>query len=285
MSNIPMVLMNGLTYAGLLFMCASGFTLIFGLMRVVNMSHGVFYLIGAYIGSVVMRYTGNWYLALIVGALVVAGIAILFKVSLLDRVIGNDQQETLLTLGLNFVVCDVLLAIFGGIPQSITAPKAVSTAVNLGFIQYPGTRLFILVSAVVVMLLLGLLIFKTKLGQTIRAGVDDRTMVGALGVNIKMMFTVVFALGGLLVGLSGVLGGSYLAFTSGTDMTILTYSLVVVILGGMGSLAGAATGALIVGMLDSVVKYFAPNMSMLAIFGVLIIVLAFRPRGILGKER
>jgi branched-chain amino acid transport system permease protein len=133
--------------------------------------------------------------------------------------------------------------------------------------------------------LLWLLIQKTRFGQIVRAGVDDRDMVSALGINIDGVFTVVFLAGGFLAGISGVMGGSYLAFTSGTDMTILTYSLVVVIVGGMGSLGGAALGALLVGMTDSITKSLVPNLSMVIIFGILMMILAFRPNGIFGRER
>lgn len=285
MNNGILILINGLTYSGLLFMCASGLTLIFGLMRVVNMSHGIFYLCGAYVGWVVQRGTGSWFLGILAGGLFVALLAVVIKLALFRRILGKDLQETLLTLGLTQVIGDILLAIFGGMPQSITASPAVARTVSIGSLSYPGTRLFILAVAVVQGLIMWIMIQKTRFGQIVRAGVDNKEIVSALGINIDKVFTVVFLIGGFLAGVSGVLGGSYLAFNSGTDMTILTYSLVVVIVGGMGSLPGAALGALLVGLIDSITKSLAPNLTMVLIFGSLMLILAFRPNGIFGKER
>lgn len=280
-----MIFINGLTYSGLLFMCASGLTLIFGLMRVVNMAHGIFYLAGAYLGLVVQKATGNWFLGILGGGIFVAALAVVIKLTLFKKVLGNELHETFLTLGITFVVGDILLAVFGGMPKSITASPAISRPVSLGFINYPGIRLFILAIAIAQGILFWILISKTKFGQIIRAGVDNSKIVSAMGINIDRIFTIVFLIGGFLAGISGVMGGSYLAFNSGTDMTILTYSLVVVIVGGMGSLGGAALGAILVGMMDSFTKSYVPNLTMALIFGTLMVTLAFRPNGIFGKER
>jgi branched-chain amino acid transport system permease protein len=285
MSQLLMPILNGITYGALLFMCASGFTLVFGLMRIVNLSHGMFYLLGAYIGLSVFRSTQNWIFALMGGAISVAVIAAVIQFSLLRRVQGFDLRETLLTLGISFILADVLLAIYGGMPQNIKTPDLIGHPVNLGLLYYPGFRLFVLFVAILQGMGLWLLISRTRIGQIIRAGVDDRPMVSALGININRVFTIVFMLTGLLAGLSGVLGGSYLAFATGTDLNILVYSLVVVILGGMGSVGGAALGAVTVGLIDSLAKTYMPQMTMVFVFGSLMLVLAFRPYGFLGKER
>lgn len=283
MKQALIIIMNGVTYSGLLFMCASGLTLIFGLMQIVNMSHGIFYLVGAYAGLTILGITGNWVLSIITGGLITAIIAGLLKISLFDRVLGDSQRETLLTLGINMIVNDLLLAIFGGTQRTVTAPAAIRTSVDLGLIRYPLIRIIILAIAIAEGILLFLLIKKTKIGQYIRAGVDDTSMTSALGVNVTLVFTFVFMLGGFLAGSSGVLGGTYLAFAQGFDATILTYSLVVVIIGGIGNLWGAALGALLVGLLDSITKATVTNLSMICIFGALMVVLAFRPNGLLGK--
>lgn len=277
------IIMNGVTYGGLLFMCASGLTLIFGLMRVVNMSHGIFYLVGAYLGLVVQQVTGSWVLGIVAGGIATAIIACLLKLSLFERVLGDSMRETLLTLGINMIISDVILAVFGGTPRNVIAPQAVRTSIDLGLIKYPLIRLIILAIAILEGIALVLLIRKTRMGQYIRAGVDDRAMTSALGINIKQVFTFVFILGGFLVGSSGALGGTYLSFQQGFDATILTYSLVVVIIGGIGSLGGAALGALLVGLIDSVTKATVSNLSMISIFGALMLVLAFKPNGLLGK--
>ena len=283
MNQTLIVIMNGITYGGLLFMCASGLTLVFGLMRVVNLSHGVFYLVGAYLGLAVQQYTGSWLLGILAGGVATAIISFLLKITLFERVLGDSERETLLTLGVNLVISDILLAVFGGTPRNVIAPEAIRTSIDLGFMRYPLIRIIILAIAVVEGIALFMLIKKTRFGQYIRAGVDDSGMTSALGVNIKRVFTVVFILGGFLVGISGVLGGTYLSFTQGFDATILTYSLVVVIIGGIGSLSGAALGALLVGLIDSITKATVSNLSMISIFGALMLVLAFRPNGLMGK--
>lgn len=284
MTQILTILMNGITYGGLLFMCASGLTLVFGLMRVVNMSHGVFYLVGAYLGLVVLQVSGNWVLAILCGGIATAIIAGLLKISLFERVLGDDLRETLLTLGINLIISDVILAAFGGTPRTVTAPNAIRTSVDLLLFKYPLIRLIILGIAVFEGICLVILIRKTRMGQYIRAGVDDKAMTSALGININMVFTFVFVLGGLLAGFAGVLGGTYLSFTQGFDATILTYSLVVVIIGGIGNLGGAALGALLVGLIDSITKATVANLAMISIFGALMLVLAFKPNGLLGKR-
>jgi branched-chain amino acid transport system permease protein len=284
-SSLLMPIMNGITFGALLFLCASGFTLVFGLMRVVNMSYGMLYLLGSYVGLSIQRATGNWILAIVGGAVAVALLTGVLELFLLRRVQGDPLRETLLTLGVSYIIGDLLLAFYGGIPKLITAPTYVRRAVNLGLMKYPGTRLFMLGTAVVIGIGLWLLMSKTRIGQIIRAGVDDKEMVSALGININRVFCFVFIIAGLLAGLSGVIGGSYLAFAQGTDFTILTYSLVVVIMGGMGSLGGALLGALYVGLADSLTKTYAPEATMIFLFGTLMLVLAFRPHGFLGKER
>ena len=283
MNQAFIIAMNGITYGGLLFMCASGLTLVFGLMQVVNMSHGIFYLVGAYIGLTVQQTTGSWVLGILAGGAFTAVVAFALKISLFERVLGDSQRETLLTLGINLVISDILLAVFGGTPRNVVAPESIRTSVELGIGRYPLIRLIILAIAVAEGILLFLLIRRTRMGQYIRAGVDNKSMTSALGVNIKLVFTFVFILGGFLAGTSGVLGGTFMSFTQGFDSTILTYSLVVVIIGGIGSLGGAALGALMVGLIDSITKALIPNLSMISIFGALMIVLAFRPNGLLGK--
>ena len=282
--NWYMITMNGLTYAGLLFMVASGFTLVFGLMRIVNLAHGTFYLMAAYIGLSVFTMTRNWWLAILASAVAVGIIASLIHFFLLKRVQGNDIRETLLTLGISFIIGDLLLAYYGGLPRLLSPPPYIATPVNLGFIIFPGTRLFVLTVAILQGLFLWALLKFTQFGCIIRAGVDDRYMVSALGININRVFTAVFLLAGFITGISGVIGGSYIVFEPGADMFVLTYALVVVIIGGLGSLPGTAVGALLVGLIDSYAKVLAPQFTMFILFGTLMLVLAFRPYGIFGRE-
>ncbi|TVQ39474.1 MAG: branched-chain amino acid ABC transporter permease [Spirochaetaceae bacterium] len=283
--NLLMILLNGITYAGLLFMVASGFTLVFGLMRVVNLAHGIFYLLAAYLGLLIYRTTGSWWLCLIGSSLIVAACAFVIHSTLLRRVQGDDQRETLLTLGISFVVGDLLLAYFGGMPQRLRAPEMFSVPVSLGILTYPGFRLFVLGIAVFIGVFLWALLKFTQLGRIIRAGVDDRDMVAVLGIDIDWAFVAVFVLAGFITGLSGVIGGSYLVFAPGEDIHVLTYSLIVVIVGGLGSLSGVALGALVVGLIDSFSKTLVPAFTMFFLFGTLMLVLAFRPHGLRGREK
>lgn len=283
MNSFFLQLLNGLTYAGLLFLIACGFTLIFGLMRVVNMSHGVLYLVGAFVGLTAQKLTGSWVLAVMVGTVTVGLLS--FVLEWLIRRVDGDLPQTLLTLGVALMLGDLCLWIWGGLPSTLKAPDVLKRVVDLGIVQFPGFRLFVLFISILVGIGLWVLLYRTQLGRIIRAGVDNRTMVSAIGINIDLIFVLVFVLGGLLVGFGGTIGGSYLAFGPGTDFDILTYALVVVIIGGMGSLGGSAIAALIIGLVDSFGRTYIAGASVFLLSGTLLIILAFRPQGLFGRAQ
>jgi branched-chain amino acid transport system permease protein len=279
------ILLNGLTLGALYFLVASGFTLIFGLMRVTNMAHGAFYLLGGYIGFQVSDSTGSWVLGLVAATVAIAVLGVAVQQLLLRRIQGEELREALITIGLAIVIADQCLAYWGGSPRDITVPPGLSGAKELGVagLIYPTYRLFVLILAIALGIGLWVLLRRTKLGITIRAGVDDRRMVAALGVNVQVVFAVVFALGAALVGFSGVAGGSYLSIAPGEDGRYLLFSLIVVIVGGMGSITGAAIGAAVVGIVDQFAAVYVPTYSVLLTFGVMVLVLATRPQGLLGR--
>jgi branched-chain amino acid transport system permease protein len=279
------IALNGLTLGALYFLVASGFTLIFGLMRVTNMAHGAFYLLGGYIGFQVSDATGSWLLGLAAGTAGIAIIGVAIQQVLLRRIQGEELREALITIGLAIVIADQCLAYWGGTPRDIGVPSGLSGAKELGVagVLYPTYRLFVLVLAIALGVGLWALLRHTKLGITIRAGVDDRRMVAALGVNVQVVFAVVFALGAALVGFSGVAGGSYLSLAPGEDGRYLLFSLIVVIVGGMGSVPGAALGAALVGLVDQFAAVYVPTYSVLLTFGLMVLVLAVRPQGLLGR--
>jgi len=277
------LVLNGLTHAGLLFVLGSGLTLAFGLMRVVNLSHGAFYLLGGYLGLTVFRLTDNWWLALLAGGLGIALLGFVLEKILLDRVRGRALPETLLTIALSIIIADVSLAIWGGFAQSIRVPAALNPRISLFGFTYPGFRFFILGIAVFIGLGLWFLLQKTKVGAAVRAGVDDRETVSALGIDIHRIFTAVFVLSAFLAGIAGVIGASFLSIQPGADGQILILSLVVVILGGLGSLGGAVVAALVTGLLLSFSRAYFPEMSFFMVFGPMALVLAFRPQGLFGK--
>ena len=281
-SSIMFKLANGLTFAGLLFMIASGFTLIFGLMRVVNMAHAVFYILAGYVAWTVQEAGSSWIIAIIAGTVAVAFTALL--VELLVRRVKGDLPQTLLTLGIGIVIADLSLWYWGGGPRTIDAPDLLRQPVTIAGFTYPGYRYFVLILALLVGLGLWLLLTRTQIGRIIRAGVDNRPMVSALGINIDRLFSLVFVLGGSLTGLAGAIGGSYLAIGPGKDLEILLFALVVVIIGGLGSVPGSAVGAIIVGLVDSFGRSYFSELAIFLLSGTLLVILGFRPEGLFGKK-
>jgi branched-chain amino acid transport system permease protein len=276
--------LNGLTLGALYFLVASGFSLMFGLMRVVNLAHGSLYLLGAYLGWSIADATGNWFLAIITAPFIVALVGILIQQGLLRRIQGQDLRQALVTIGVSIVVADLLLAYYGGQSYVLTPPDAINGSTSLGLgITYPTFRLFTVGLALLVGGALWLLLTRTRLGMIIRAGIDDRDMVSALGINIQRVFAIVFGLGALLAGLAGIIGGSALSIGPGDDGLYLLYSLIVVIIGGMGSVGGAALGALLVGLVGQFALAYAPTYSILLTFAMMILVLAVRPQGLVGR--
>ena len=283
MNSFILQTFNGISYAALLFLLASGFTLTFGLMRIVNMAHGAYYLLGGYIGLSVAKATGNFGFALIAGGVAAVLLGFMADKVLIKRAGDNHLSQVLITVGLAYVVGDVTLKIWGGDALKLPVPIWLRGVVELpGGIVYPIFRFFLTAIGVVVALLLWLLYRKTQIGAAIRAGVDDREMVSATGIHVDRLFVIVSALASFLAGFSGVLGGAFLTVYPGAEWEILVFALVVVIVGGLGSLEGAMIGALIVGLLDAYGRWLVPEMSYFVLFGPMAVLLLFRPRGLFG---
>lgn len=282
---ISMILLNGLTLAALLFVTASGLTLSFSLMRVVNLSHGAFYMAGGFVGLSVLKVTGSWVLAVMSGGILMAILALIEERFLLRRARGNDLIETLISLSVAIIVGDLVLVIWGGYPKTIAIPEALSGIVQIPLIGliYPRFRIFILGLAIVIIVALWVFLRKTRLGITIRAGVDNFEMVSALGINVRRLFTIVFGLSGFLAGVAGVVGGTFMMLVVGEDWRILTLTLIVVIIGGMGSLSGTIIGALITGLIYSFATAFIPEFSSFILFLPVAIILSIRPQGLFGR--
>lgn len=277
-------LLNGLSFASLLFFLASGLTLIFGLMRIVNLAHGAYYLVGGYIGLTVTLATGSFWLGLLAAPLAIAVIGLFTERVLLRPVRGQVLPEVLLTVGIGFVFADMSLAIWGGDPRSVPIPAFLRGGVDIGFLVYPRFRFFVIACALVVGAGLFYLHSRTRVGAIVRAGVDDREMISALGININRVFTGVFMVGSLIAGTAGLIGGGLLSLLPGADTEILLYSLAVVIIGGLGSLPGAVVGSLIVGLADSFGRALFPQLSYFTLFAPMAIILVFRPSGLLGRD-
>jgi branched-chain amino acid transport system permease protein len=285
MDQFLLIALNGLTLAAVYFLVASGLTLIFGLMRVITMAHGTSYLLGGYLGHVVVRETGNWLLGALAGALAVGILGLVIHQLLIRRFQDDDMRVALVTLGVALIGTDLMLAVFGGTATQVAIPAEFQVALTLpGLGEYPLIRLFILLIAIVVGVGLTLFINKTRYGSIVRAGVDDAQMASATGVNVRMVFASIFFLGSGLAGFAGVLGGTLFPLLPGQDGSYLLFSLVVVIVGGMGSVPGAAIGAALVGLVSQFALVYAPTYSLVLTFALMVLVLAIRPQGILGRR-
>ena len=277
-------LLNGLTLASLYFIVASGFTLVFGLMRNVNLAHGSLYLLGGYVGYIVAEKTGLFVLALAAGFLVAALVGLLMQVAIFRFMQGEDLRQTMVTIGLSIVIADLLLWGIGAQVHQMSAPDWLAGPLrDIPLITaYSKYRMALLPLGIVIGVLLWLFLNRTRVGMMIRAGVDDRGMLSATGVNVNLVFAATFAIGAGLAGFGGVIGAVELSMVPGEDVRLLLASLIVVIVGGMGSVVGAAVGAVILGVAETYGLAYAPTYSVVFTFVILVMVLAFRPRGILG---
>jgi branched-chain amino acid transport system permease protein len=285
MKLFVMTILNGLTLAALYFLVASGFTLVFGLMRNVNLAHGSLYLAGAYIGFTILELTGSWILGVAAGFLSMAIMGLLFQVLIFRRMEGQDLRQTMVSIGISIIFADLMLAIWGGTTYQFNIPDALYGVVRLPVIQgYTIYRLFILAVAVVIGLALWFFLARTQVGMKIRAGVDDKDMLAATGVNVHRVFAIVFAIGAGLAGLAGVVGGSALSIAPGEDVRYLLASLVVVIVGGMGSVGGAVLGALLIGLAEQFGLAYTPTFGQVYTFIIMVATLAFWPQGFFGRK-
>jgi len=285
MTSAILQAINGVSLAALLFLLASGFTLSFGLMRVVNMAHGAYYLLGGYVGLSVARATGSFALALVAGGVAVVALGLVVDRFLLRRTGENHLAQVLLTVGIAFVIGDVALKIWGGDFLKVPVPVALRGATELpGGLVYPTYRLVLILLGAAAGLLLWFLYRRTQIGALVRAGVDDREQVAATGINVDRLFVMVSAAASFLAGFAGVAGGAFLTLYPGAEWEILVYALVVVIIGGLGSLGGAMIGALVVGLLDAYGRWLLPEFSYFVLFAPMALLLLVRPRGIAGTE-
>jgi branched-chain amino acid transport system permease protein len=277
-------ILNGITLGMLLFLLAAGFTLIFGLMGILNLSHGTFYLLAAYMATAIVRYTNNFVLTVIAGMLAVGLLGMLLHQKLL-RYASEHLSQALLTIGISLFFGDLAIWIWGGNPYTMRKPAGFQGSLDLfGGISFPAYRLLVILIGVIVATFLWWFYERSKYGAMIRAGVDDEEMARAIGINVRLLMTLVFGLGTLLAGLGGVVGAPFLGVYPGHDMEVLTLSLVVVVIGGMGSLLGAFVGALIVGVADNLTKILFPDLGLFFIFGLMALILALKPTGLFGKQ-
>jgi len=275
--------LNGISYGMLLFLIAAGLSLITGLMGIVNLAQGSYYLFAAYIGLMVINATQNFVLAIVVGALVVAALGAIMQRFFLHRFYKNDLAQVLMTFGFLFIFQDIALVSWGGNSYLLPPPAFLEQSVRFGDIIYPSYRLFVIVMGLLVAAGLWWFQERTKIGAVVRAGVDDEEMLRGLGVNVPLLFTAVFALGAALAGVSGVLGGPFAGVAPGMDLQVLLLGFVVLIVGGLGSLRGAFVASVLVGLLDNFGKALFPDLALFTIFAPMAIILAIKPSGLFGR--
>ena len=276
--------LNSIAFGGLLFLLASGFSLIFGLLRMPNLAHGALFMLGAYLGATLLNQGWDlWAAALAVAAAVGLFGAVIERL-LLRRLAGNEQGQVLVTLGIAFIIADLCLVVWGGDPMPLAPPLDLRRPLRVAGYAFPAYRLAVLTVAMVAAGLLVLLMDRTRLGAMIRAGVDDRMMARGVGIRVDLLFTTVFFLGAALAGFGGVVGGPILSAYPGLDTDMLPLALIVVILGGVGSLGGALVGSFLVGLIYNFGSALLPDFAYVVLFLPMVLALVFKPEGLSGRR-
>lgn len=275
--------LNSMALAGLLFILSAGFSLIFGLMRIANLSHGAYFMLGAYLGLSLLARGVNFWLAALGAGLGIALLGALIERFILRRLAGRTLSQVLATLGIAFIIADACLWIWTGDPLPLAGPESLRGTVRVLGTNFPLYRLGVIGLAAAVALALWLLVEKTRIGAKIRAGVDDLDMARAVGIPVKKLFTAVFCLGAGLAGIGGVIGGPILSVYPGLDADMLPLALVVVILGGVGSLIGAFVGSIVIGFIYTFGQALVPDLAYVILFLPMLIILVARPRGLFGR--
>jgi len=276
--------LNGVSFGMLLFLLAAGLSLIFGLMKILNLAHGSYYVLGAYVALSAIGATDSFLVAAAAGIATVVALGVVMERGLLRRLPHDELPQALLTFGFLLIVGDLSLAIWGGTPQTLPKPAIFETSVRVGPLVFPSYRLFVIGVGALVGIALWLLQERTRLGAMLRAAIDDADIARATGINVSVLSTGVFAFGAALAALGGIIGGPLLGVYPGADFEILLLAFVVVIVGGLGSLKGAFFGGLLVGLLDNFGKALFPQFALFTIFAPMAVILAVRPSGLFGAR-
>jgi branched-chain amino acid transport system permease protein len=274
---------NSLALGGLLFLLSAGFSLIFGLMRIPNLMHGSFFMLGAYLGATFLAKGMNFWLAALASAAAMVVIGGAIERLLLRRLAGQELAQVLLTLGLSFIVADLCLMIWTGDPIQPPTPPQLQGVLQAFGMFFPFYRIAVVGIAVAVAIALWVMIDRTRLGAMIRAGVDDAPIARVMGIRVSQLFTLIFCLGAGLAAFAGVMGAPYLSVYPGLDAEMLPLALIVVILGGTGSLLGALVGSFIIGFLYNFGQAMFPDLAYVILFLPMLLVLVLRPQGLFGR--
>jgi branched-chain amino acid transport system permease protein len=283
MQHLLTYFLIGISFGSILFLLGSGLSLTMGLMRIVNLAHGAIFMVGAYVGVAAAKSTGSFALGLVAGAAAAGVVGLIIEAGFLRRLYKQEQAQVLLTIGFVYILTNLVQWVWGAKPLSGIVPEVLSGYVTIGDINFPVFRFFVIGFGLVVAALLWLFQDKTKVGATVRAGMDNREVVGALGTNLKVLFTAVFALGCVVAGLCGLLGAPLIGVNLQVAWDALMLAMIVVIVGGTGSIQGALVGAMLIGLVDAFGKAYFPTFSYFAIYVLLILILIFRPSGLMGR--
>ena len=285
--NVNSLFLNfllGISYGCILFLLGAGLSITMGLMRIVNLAHGALYMVGAYVGLSVAKLTGNFLLGVLAGGVCAALIGLLMEIGFLRKLYRREMDQVLLTIGFVYILTNLTQWIWGPMPLSGVIPSFLSGSIPMGRVSFPLFRLAIIFFGLVAAVVLWLFQEKTRVGSIIRAGMDNKEMTMGLGINLSIVFTGVFAIGAFVAGFCGLIGAPSLGINLAVGWEALLLGMVVVIVGGTGSIQGALVGGVIIGLADAYGKAFFPELAHFSIYIVLIIILLFRPSGLMGRK-
>jgi branched-chain amino acid transport system permease protein len=276
-------ILNGLSLGMILFLLSAGLSVIFGVMRIINLAHGSFYLVGGYVALTIILATDSFWLGLLIAPLLVGLLGGTIHRFLLQNVQSNELAQVLLTFGVLLMISDLTIWIWGGLPRTLPRPEILEGAVQIGGLIFPTYRVALTAAGVLAAILIWLVLERTLVGAIVRAGVDDQEMARGIGIRINNVFTAVFAAGAALAAAAGVLGGALLGVYPGADFDVVLLAFAVVVIGGLGSLRGAFVGSLFIGLIDTFGKALFPQYALFTTFVPMALMLAIRPTGLFGR--
>ncbi len=284
-ANFVSQLFNGLVLGALLALISSGLTIIYGTLGVLNLAHGAMFMLGGYAGYVAFSYTNSFILAIVAGSLFVMIVGVVMERVIIRHFYGRpDEDQLLVTFGISICMVEVVRFFFGSLSYVVPAPAALSGITSLGFMFYPTYRLALVGIVAVALLVLFVILYRTRLGMIVRAGIEDSVMVGSLGINVYRIFMVVFGIGAMAAGFAGIVNAPVVSLTPDMGEAILVQTFVVVVIGGVGSFPGAILGGLIAGEIISLTSMVNPGYAYVMLFAAMTLVLLLRPHGLLGSQ-
>jgi len=282
-SNFLSQVINGLALGALLALISSGLTIIYGTLGVLNLAHGAMFMLGGYAGFAAYQATGSFLVAVVAGSLAVMVLGGVMEWVVIRHFYSRPHEDQILvTFGLGIVFVEAVRFFFGSESRLVPAPAGINGIVNLGFMMYPAYRLVLVGIVAVALLTLYVVLYRTRLGMIVRAGIEDPVMVDSLGINVYRVFMVVFGIGAMAAGFSGIVNAPVVSLTPEVGEAILVQTFVVVVIGGVGSFPGAVLGGLIAGEIVSITSMFNPGYAYVMLFAAMTLVLMIRPRGLLG---